>query len=84
MKLKLRRFQIHDFSSFHILKYRYIFSVIKAMVTNDKIRTIDIIANKNIPNRTNIHILLKGTFDIEKETKKSQIKLVNNHTDQVI
>lgn len=84
MKLKLRRFQIHDFISFHILKYRYIFSVIKAMVTNNKIRTIDIIANKNIPNRTNLLFLLKGTFDIEKATIKSPIQLVNNHTAPVI
>ena len=70
--------------SFHVLKYLYIFPVIKAMTTNNKIKTIDIIANKNIPNRINLLFLSKGILDIEKATIKSPIQLVNNHTAPLI
>jgi hypothetical protein len=70
--------------SFHVKKYHYIFPVIKAMITNNKIRAIDIVANKNIPNRINLLFLSKGTADIEKATIKSPVQLVNNHTAPVI
>lgn len=54
------------------------FSVINAIPTNNKIRMIDMIANKNIPNKINLFFLSTGMSDIEKATIKSPIQLVNS------
>lgn len=58
--------------------------MIKAIIKNNKIRAMDIIASKNIPNKINLLFLSKGTFDIEKATIKSPIQLVTNHTAPLI
>lgn len=53
--------------------------MINAITTNNKMRMMDIIDNKNILTKTNLLFLSKGTFDIEKATIKSPIQLVTNH-----
>jgi len=60
--------------------FHYILLVIAAIITNNNIRTIEIIAKKNIPNKTNLLFLFIGMFDIEKATMNKPIQLVSSQT----
>lgn len=52
--------------------------VIAVISTNNNTRTIEIIAKKNIPNKTNLLFLTIGMFDIEKATMNKPIQFVNS------